>query len=336
MRQNRHTIIGRTLGALFVSSFALPVALSAGVFDWEVYNTVGNPEQWSPTHGDLSGSFSGVDGTGVNVGINLETPGGATWNGNEGLPVIARSEILADGALDGGGLQLDLNFQNAWGGSQYVRTDTGGNVEVTVTFSQWVSGVSFTLFDVDHGPDSANPNPVDPTQRSFVDSISQLSANSKGGSVAPTVSAWNGTDFTSNAAQWQGIGAVQDGTSGNVYYYGKQNSINSPGFEPDDPETISWQQGQLHVDFGNNWISGFTFTYSGYTPTFGTMPGTGDYVFQLPWSKQVPSNQGIAIGQIHFTPVPEAGTVVGIGLFLLGAGGFEYRRRKRLAVEATG
>lgn len=274
----------------------------AALFDWSTVS-------WAA--GATSGGQMNVGGTLVDVTVNITKTINAHLNDSQ--PSINFVPI-SDGNLNEA-LQLDVDyFQEAYfGGPGYgIGSVMGDSLTVHVTFSQWVSGVSFGLLDVDRGTDPSPlgegdplygivPNESSPDGRySFVDSISHIRATDGTNEFAPE------TIITSN-----GYNTITTDANGIEYVHG----INTTS---DDHGGLSGTEGAVTIDFGGSYISGFSFTYSSFTPN------------NLGWVEQYPTSQAIAFGDIDFTPVPEVGTTFSFGAFLLGAL-WLGRRRARLS-----
>jgi hypothetical protein len=273
----------------------------AAVLDW-------SSQTWAS--GDESGTYDGVGGTGRDAVVTVVTSSPASFQ--NGTPVANNTGIVVAGSNDA--MQIEALMGSAAGGS----IDTGGKVIVKVSFSGYVNNVSFTIYDVDRGTVTGTTGPpFNNPIFSHVDSIGKIQVyNGAEASIANTaeLSFDNqaiGTKFADGGFYYHGQKIVRDDYTNNT---------------PLTPAEIAagnalGSAGTITVDFGDQWITGFSFTYSGFVPgsSFG---GFG--------SQANPTSQGIAIGDISFTPVPEVGTVAGIGIFLLGALGFEYRRRKLL------
>ncbi|MGE9294667.1 MAG: hypothetical protein ACQKBV_00050 [Puniceicoccales bacterium] len=104
--------------------------VGAATFDWDDVT-------W--TNGATSGTFTNVDGSGVDVSINIS--GGSFLSG------YPQTNTANTGGFSnpGDSLQLFINESGQWSG-----------MDVTITFSQPVENLSLTLFDVDVGPRANN------------------------------------------------------------------------------------------------------------------------------------------------------------------------------------
>lgn len=272
------------------SLFVHPTGYAAvAEFDWGVDN-----DAWSG--GSLSGGGSDIDGTGVDVAVTLAPTAGVGWI--TGSPTVATGPV-GQPAGSSSTLQIDVDTMAvAWGGANSTLVD---HVLVKVTFDHYVSDVSFSIYDVDIGV-------FDGFGYSFVDSISDIKGfgTPTGGDVSPELISLGGAVKASPNNPQEEVGNI---------YYGTYATDNQPG--PDGlGVTGTYNDGIISIDFGKNWISGFSFIYSGLT---------NDFEYE---SQQFNTDhQAIGLGDISFTPVPEVGTLSVMALVLLGVACSEVRRR---------
>lgn len=171
-------------------------------FDWSTIS-------WSD--GSLSGSQV-VDGVTVTVSIT----------GDTGFFISDYPQITDDftgGLSDPDVLDIFLNFNR-----------DNRSITVTVTFSETVTDVNFTLFDVDTASDGND----------FVDQVREIHANNGGGpDLAATV-----TGSANNTVSGSGTtSATVTGTA----------STSDTGFSSGNANAT--------IDFGTNTVTSFTFTY---------------------------------------------------------------------------
>jgi hypothetical protein len=112
----------RILAALIVAILA--ANLNAAVLNW--YNDV------DYAAGSLNQTFNNIDGSGVNVNF--------AWSGNT-------NRILA-GLPDDDAAKTNFDMSALWYAANFAAYPSEG-VSVTITFSEPVYGVNFTLYDID-------------------------------------------------------------------------------------------------------------------------------------------------------------------------------------------
>jgi hypothetical protein len=210
------------ISALFLTALVFPSLSRASVFDWNSYSwTAGAP---SPGVTD-SQIYSNVAGTGeyvtVSIANSASNPGGFQWAG--GYPTVSSGGSGGTDGLTGqNALELSVNKNNSAG------------VTVTVKFSVPVSGLSYTLWDVDY------------SSGTFRDVITNITALN---SASVTVGASSITTGVANTATGSGVGTVVFGTNT------ASNTTN---------------QGQVTINFGTNQIKQFSFTWTNGDPAVST------------------------------------------------------------------
>lgn len=272
-------------GSLLLSGLVVTSADGAEL-DWSSVT-------WSP-NGSLSQTYNDVGGTQVDMSFNF--PGTVT-TGNvlypPGSPQPSNSSfdnstpqintlITSDDALY---LELEFGSQNP---NEYVT--------MHLDFSEEVTDVSLTAFDIDFGA------------ADFQDLVVIVGVTDTGTFVAPET-----LDTTA------GINRLTRGTTGREFF---DNTIYDP------LDAFSIRRGGVVGLTDQNAIDGGSATWD-----FGTQELVG---LRLVYTNgrdapADPQGQWIALGNINFTPViPEAETYWAGGALLFLLGLFEHRRRRLL------
>ncbi len=247
------------------------------------------------TSGTLSQSYSNVDGTTVDIDFTFPatvTTGNALYptgtpSPSNGAFVTGSPEINTDLTTDDA-LYLELDF-----GAQ----DPNEYVTLEIDFSEEVTDVSLTAFDIDFNDDD------------FQDLVVVVGLTESGDFVEPTTLGISA-----------GVNRRTRGAVGRAFF---DDTI----YDPNDPAVIrrsgivglttqsTPDGGSGTWDFGDQEIVGLRLVYTN---------GRDGPV--------TPDGQAIALGNVSFTPViPEAETYWAGGSLLFLLGFFEWRRRRRIA-----
>lgn len=283
----------------------------AYVLDWDAVAWPTN-QQWSDQPGAVSATFSNVQGSGINVTVSV-TQAPATTDANTANPTTTPNDSGLELNSTDNALQVDLDADN---GAYVDQTFNNGGTEdylvFTITFSETVDFVSYTLQDIDFGntfisryQDSVVFDPANqPT------SLTLLGSNGDG----------TGTFDAEIYTLGSGDSAIRGiATNGATNLTGNQNDGSTSG--------------HVQVDYAGSFTSGTSFSFE-----YGSLDGSsvlgspfGSGLFVTP-----PSLQRIALSDITFT-VPEPSTYV-TGALLLGLAGWGVFRqwcRRRDASQRT-
>lgn len=134
-----------------IAGMVITAVSNAFVLDWDSVDWVA---------GNTNQTFYNVDGSGMDVSISLAITGAnwAQWNG-QSQPDDNR-RLGGDGGPGDAGELYD-SFGNPSDEALHLHMDAfqrdyAGYVEVVISFSRAVTGVSFDLFDVDNGGNTQN------------------------------------------------------------------------------------------------------------------------------------------------------------------------------------
>ncbi len=285
----------------------LATPVQAFVLDWDTVAWPTN-QQWGDvggtTGGDtVSATFTNVDGSGINVTVSV-TQAPATTDADTsdpgGTPTDSGQELnTVDNAL-----QVDLDSDS---GAYVNETFNDGGTQdyliFTITFSETVDFVSYTLQDIDFGNNFISR---------YQDSIIFDPANQP---TSLTILGSNGDGTGDIDAEIYTLGSGDDAIRG----IATNGATNLTGGENDGSTS-----GHVLVDYSGTFTSGTSFSFE-----YGSLDGAS--VLGSPFTSGFfvtpPSLQRIALSDITFT-VPEPSTYV-TGVLLLGLAGWGAFRRWR-------
>ncbi|MCG8527484.1 MAG: hypothetical protein MI748_13965 [Opitutales bacterium] len=269
--------------ALALTSFQL----SAFELDWDQVD-------WSA--GATSQTFTNVNSSGIDITISTVLSNDWYYHSSNGSGYWARSNFIGDAPDDDqtfGGDWAAQNGESLYLGVNFATDDpTRSYLDVTVSFSQSVTGTSFQLFDVDRYYGEYYGGYEYGYQ--FEDVIFQIEG-SNGGSAATTTVTYDDSKIDQ--------GTMNSSTA----YFGdtRRNSIDDQNDNPASVLTIGW----------NDPIDQFSFRYA-----------------SGPLAAADPGNQAIGLSNIGFyeySAVPEPSTYLSGGLIILVLAGMAVRKRFR-------
>lgn len=260
---------------LLVLPATLQAQVVAGTLDW-------NSVDWTDNTGPVyAQTFTNVDGTGVDITISIDTS------------ATTMVQAVDDNTFNTGGLagqESLLLFMDATARNLYI--------DVSISFSEAVRDVQFSLFDVDQGTLTGN-SIFGSLEATFIDHIDNVQAQLNAG-----------TPFNPSIT-----------TSANNTLGNQANDVRGT-----DGTGSSSSAANVDFAFGQD-LTSITFRYG--TPAFF------EFFFAGRYTPGDPDQQAISLSDISFV-VPEASQIIlGVLLGLLGLGhGWSIWRRKRTAVDS--
>ncbi len=298
-------LAGILAAILLFPLFVVPTLKAQFVFDWNDagvdWDDVANP--WtlvgpSPVIGstyEASQTFLNVDGSGADVTITVRLVGA------DGIGGLILDDSTAFTGIDGNTTNQSLALNPDWASNN----PTESFLEVTIAFSQPVGAVAFDLFDVDRS-----------TSDAWHDRITELDIL-VGDTAAIEVTPKDEANFHDQGGAILAADVPLDGADPNFFIEG-----NPTGTGIDYKRTGTAGTGVDPVSGGNITANYVADTDGLSSVTFQYAPGSE--------SASNPQSQGIGLGNITFTPVPEAGTLL-LPAALIGAWLLHRRlRRSRL------
>ena len=195
-RPNRSsfTLVNKGIPFLVACFLMWGTSVFGYVLDW-------NAQSW--TYGNTSKTFVNLNGSGVDVTVTIS---GNTGNFVSGYPRITNP---SSGGFGGGypnnvsdNLELFVNHSS-----------TSQSITVSVTFSQEVENVSFSLFDLDRGTKNKG-------EYAYIDQVANVKASLNGGSDFGATASFN-TGYidvagSGTTAEYYGSQIAVDNASGNA------------------------------------------------------------------------------------------------------------------------
>jgi hypothetical protein len=266
--------------ARWILSLLIPWSAQAQMLDWDEVD-------W--TRGANSETFSDVQGTGIDISIGL------TLSNDKNKNQVTQWSPYGTASPD------DNNtFGGDWGKkdgeSLYLKPDFASDnrersyLDVTISFSQSVSNVQFSLFDIDVGLWYTRSPGLE-----FEDIIEQISGSHDGQSVDASVDAGNRI-------------IVDNSTDpGNTLYRGNTSTSDSGQDQNDNPGSV------IRLTFSDP-VDTINFRYS-----------SGNRAEWNPGDQAIGMSD---ISFSAYNAVPEPSTVLGSILMIAAIGFFGYRRYK--------